>query len=697
MTCHRRIPLFAALLLCWAAPALALEGDLGGTVSTVIGGRAVELPLMKTDLSAEIEGDLATVTVVQSFLNPAQAPVNATYLFPLPEEAAVYGMEMRTGDEVVTAVIHRREEARATYEAAKAEGRNAALLNQLRPNIFSQEIANLMPGKPITVTLRYVQAAPKIDGAYELVMPLVVGPRYLGPQTAAAASRDDAGPARPGQWNFQPLPEAAGSQRADLPAAIEPERVSIRLHLKAGLPIVDAASRTHALTRRDLAADEAEFALSAGRTIDNRDFVFRYALAGADSQAGFLTHQDETGGTFSLLIEPPAVPAEASITPREMVFLLDCSGSMSGQPLEASRAFMTRALTGLRPTDSFRIIRFSDAASEFTDRPLPATPDNIARGIEYARSLNSEGGTNMASGISQALAGAPPAGTQRIVVFLTDGYIGDEATILGMVAGGMGDARLYAFGVGSSVNRFLMTALGRAGRGFSRFMDPTESVDAVASELAARLQSPVLTDIAIDWGRFKPTDLTIDRIPDLFAGQSIRIQGRYEAPADGQILLRGKVRGQPATLPVTLRFNPAGQGSKALPLIWARSTIEAEMDKLMAPQPLRPNHESDREIEETVTALGLSHSLMTQWTAFVAVSSRIANAVPQVTADAAVPLPLPAGMQPQGMPAPMAMAQPAQSTPGGGFSGSSTPEPATWAALLLLLAMAGWQLRRRSA
>src|SRR5690606_28700105 len=204
-------------------------------------------------------------------------------------------------------------------------------------------------------------------------------------------------------------------------------------------------------------------ALQEGRTIDNRDFVLRYRLAGAATEAGLLVQADESGGYFSLLIEPPAAPADADVTLREMVFLLDCSGSMHGLPMDASKAFMREALRKLRPTDSFRIIRFSDDATEFSEAPLPATADNIRRGLAYTDGLRGMGGTMMARGIRRALEVPAPPGSLRIVTFLTDGYIGNEAEILRLVEELRGGARLYAFGVGSGVNRHLLDELGRAG------------------------------------------------------------------------------------------------------------------------------------------------------------------------------------------------------------------------------------------
>ncbi|HRF43541.1 MAG TPA: VIT and VWA domain-containing protein, partial [Candidatus Competibacteraceae bacterium] len=434
----------------WTTALAVVPGDLGGRIETEVDGKPMTLPLLKTDINADLQGDLALVTVTQTFANPLNQAIHATYLFPLNENAAVNAMTLDVGDERIQAKIQRIEEARATFEKAKGQGRSAALLSQHRPNMFTQDIANLMPGLPVKVTLKYAQTVPRLDGAYELVIPLVVGPRYqpqgagvapgepmlrggvqhwnaqTGTASGAAAAHSQTAY---GQWEVEQLPAYPPVFELNVPEQIDPERVGLTVHLNAGMAIAAIDSRTHPITTGILENGRAEVRLANGRTLDNRDFVLRYTLAGTRTQAGLLAYRDARGGFFSLLLEPPQAPAETDITPREMVFVLDCSGSMSGLPIETSKAFMRIALRRLRSTDSFRIIRFSDAATEFSAQPLPATPGNIQAGLHYIDALNGEGGTEMSTGIRQALALPVPAGSLRIVTFLTDGYIGNEAEI----------------------------------------------------------------------------------------------------------------------------------------------------------------------------------------------------------------------------------------------------------------------------
>ena len=711
---HLSLALLALLSGLSVVPArAAVPADLGGQVQAQVDGTAVSLPLLKTDIDADIQGDLAEVRVTQTFANPLSRPVHATYLFPLHDQAAVHAMSMEVGDERIQARIQRVEQARATFEQAKQEGKSAALLNQHRPNMFTQDIANLMPGVPIKVTLSYAPTVPRQDGAYELVIPLVVGPRYQ-PQGAGVAPGQPAQPGgvqhwQPGlgtasgagaaqsqtphgQWELEQLPAYAPVAGLNWPGQIDPDRVGLAIHLNGGMPVADIGSPSHPLSTSTAGEGRAEIRLANGRTLDNRDFVLRYRLAGSRAQAGLLAHRDDRGGFFSLLLEPPQMPAAEEISPREMVFVLDCSGSMAGLPLDASKAFMRAALRQLRPTDSFRIIRFSDSATEFSAQPLSATPANVQAGLQYTDGLHGEGGTEMSTGIRQALTTPVPAGALRIVTFLTDGYIGNEVEILKLIKHNLGDARLFAFGVGTGVNRYLLNEMGRVGRGFTRYMDPTEDQEKVAQELASRLQSPLLTDIRIDWGDMQVTEASPESLPDLFAGQSLRIQGRYGQPGRHQIKIQGRAKGRPATLSLLVELPDGASDGGAVPVIWARSRI-ADFQYQLSTQGRRPGQESQDEdlLKRAITQLGLDFALVTPWTSFVAVSEQIRN--PDAASTGTLPVPLP---QVQGVAASAYGKPSAPVTGAGNFLGSAAPEPEALAGLTLLGLLLGRFLGQRA-
>lgn len=665
----------------------APQDPMAGQIIAENGQNRFELPMLALDYDIRIEGDVATVELTQSFLNPSQVPVNATYLFPLNQSAAVYGMTMKTGDEVVEAVIQKKAEAKANFEAAKSQGKSASLLEQHRPNMFTQNIANLMPGDIIEIRLRYTQTVPKVDGARELVVPLVVGPRYVPPKPERPAlvanhpTDDLTVPAKSTEkdgWVISNVPEYPEVSGLTIPPVVDDARVKMQIQIQAPVTIGNLTSATHAI---DIAqqGDAYVVTLSDGRTVDNRDFVLRYALGGDATEAGLLSHYDDkNGGVVSVMIEPPALPEASQITARELVFVLDTSGSMGGMPLNASKHFMNEALKNLRPTDYVRIITFDTATSQMSKRPIPADPDGIAYATDYVNALTAGGGTDIDNAIHAAFDTPALPDVMRIVVFLSDGYIGNEADVFSTIRNRIGDARIYAFGVGSAVNRFLLDGIANEGRGYARYIDPTEDSHEVAQKLAQDLKSPLLTDIQIDWGDLQIADQVPQRVPDLFAGGAVRAYARYQKGGAYTVTITGKVQGRPARyeLPVVLPSSP--QHADALPLIWARTKIKDLMRDYATAKDPEP-------FKDAVTKLGLDYNLQTEFTSFVAISKRVVNAQKKAL-DHQVPLHQVAGVT--------ASAYGYAPTPSG-FAGSSTPEPESIIGILLGLAFVGFRMRRR--
>lgn len=669
--------------------------DLAGTVQAQVDGKTINFPTLKVDVTAYIQGDVANVEIVQTFANPLEEPLNAKYLFPMNKSAAVYAMTMEVGDEIVEAQIKRKEEAKKTFEKAKSEGKAAALLTQHRPNMFTQNLANLMPGLPVKITLKYTQAIPKVDSDYELVVPLIVGPRYepLGNGEApdvvdngeVFGKQQSTSTSPFGQWELEEMPEYPETAGVDIPKSIENERVSIKVILESDISIKHAYSDTHAIDVDHVGSDRTKsvITLAKGRTIDNRDFVLRYGLSGALTEAGFIAEKEARGGFFSLMLEPPVAPKDAQVTPREMVFVLDTSGSMSGYPMDASKTFMRHAIKTLRPDDYFRIIRFSHNATEFTSAPVLATEENKRNGLSFVQGLYASGGTEIPGAIDQAFAMPPAPDTMRIVVFLTDGYIGNESRVLSQINEKIGNARIYAFGVGSGVNRYLLDEMGRTGRGFARYIDPTEEPEEVAMTLAKKLESPVLTDININWGNMQISDVTPDVIPDLFAGDSIRIQGRFTGTGTHTINVEGKVRGREGTLPLQVTLPKASNDNNErtpISLMWARSRIADHMRDINRPDGKRISGLSEDALKEKVVDLGLDYSLLTKWTSFISVSKKVYNKNPEAAADKNIPLPMVKGVTQAAYPA--------------SFNGGSVPEPGTLGGMAILGACA-YAARRR--
>ena len=696
-----------------------IRPELGGTIKVhTKEGAEFDLPALKTDLNVHIEGDLAGVTVVQTFINPTQEPLHATYLFPMNKDAAVHGMQMEISDEIVEAKIKKIEKAKKIFKKAKKEGKTASLLTQHRPNMFTQKIANLIPGLPIKITLKYAQTINKVDNEYQLVVPLIVGPRYqpLGSgkaplvvdQNIAVGVKKVRSDSTYGQWEIESLPKYPSVFGPNAQFQVDRERVSVKVNIKAGIPITNVYSHTHELDISGTEKDKVA-TLSDGRTIDNRDFVLNYRLTGKSTQASILTHRKEKDGYFSLLIEPPTVPQNQDITAREMIFVLDTSGSMSGEPMNASKVFMRHALKTLRPDDYFRIINFGSRSHEFTNSPIRATQNNLYRGQKHIDSLNANGGTEIAPAIVKAFSSPLISQTLRIVIFLTDGYVSNESEVMQLINEKIKDARIYAFGVGTSVNRYLLSEMGRIGHGFARYIDPTENSEEVAMKFARTLSSPLLTDISIDWNKLNVSEVTPEIIPDLFSGDSIRIQGKYEGSGLQTIRVNGKVQGREASLPLQLNLpqeNFYDASTSVIPLVWARSKISDYMRQLNAKSNVS-NKFSD-ELKFKVTTLGLDHSLATKWTSFVAVSRRGVNPEPEMTTEAQVPLPMVKGVKTTAYPSSTSILgsrkviKANNNTPsilGTNMAANSLPEPKTVAGLFMLM-VAGfatmWLIRRRT-
>lgn len=673
--------------------------DKGGeVVARTPDGEEAHLPMLEADYEVDIRGDLATVTVEQRFENPGEVPLDATYRMPMSEDAAVFEMQMRVGDELIRGVVQEKQEARETYEKAKSEGKAASLIEEDRPNLFTEKIANLMPGQPVDITLRYVETVEKVDGAYQLVVPFVVGPRYepadmSGNELVESEGGEETQPTGDGDDQEAMLPPIS---ELDAPDTIDEERVSLDVRIDGGVPVRNIESPTHALSTRELDPKNWQVGLAEGRTIANKHFVLDYDLRGDKTDAGLLAEWNEEFGEgyFSLLIEPPAELSDDEIVPREMVFLLDASGSMRGKAMESSRSYMRRALEDLRPTDTFRIVRFGDEAHEFSEEPREATDENIEEALAYVNDVRASGGTEMVPGFEQALEPEVPDDAVRFISFLSDGNVRNEYEVIRLLGEELGDGRVFSIGVGSGVNRFLLEEVARVGRGFSRYIDPNEydsdEIKAEARRVAEKLERPVLTDIDIDWGALDPRGVTPQKPGDLFDGESIRVAGRYQQPGEHTIEVRGRSGAQEVSIPIEVELPDESTDGKGVELTWAQSKIDEYMHTLTTPKQLRSTELDDDQIKEIVTQMGLDHSLATKWTSFVAVSEKVVNENPEENAEGQVPESKVDGMTEKGY------GKRAPGTPRFKSSqASGVPEPTTLGGLLLAAIAGAGALRRR--
>lgn len=597
-----------------AAPAEDDERPTEGTLRLEDDPREGEIagfPLQGTTVSATVSGFVAHVRVEQTFRNPYERPVEATYLFPLPDDAAVDSMEMRAGARVVRANIRRRHQAQEEYRQARDDGLLASLLEQERPNLFRQSVANIRPGDEIAVALTYTQALPYEEGSYRFVYPMVAGARY---QPEGAADE--------------------GSRQVVLADGERHDHVQVTIDADLGMDVAAVRSTTHAIevTRR---GERGHHVTLAEPATPDRDLDVRFQVAGESPTVAVLASppEGEEQGNFSLAIHPTLDVADDDVTPRELVFVVDTSSSMLGRPIELAQAAMRRALHGLRPTDTFRVLSFSDTTSELAPDALPATEENVERGVRFVSQMRALGATDMIRGLRAALAPEAEEQRMRVVLLLTDGFIGNETEVFREVHERLGHARVFAFGVGSAVNRYLLTRLVEVGRGDLQVVTLDESPQAAADRFADRIARPYLTDVSIDWGDLAVERAYPRRVPDLYADRPVLVHARYARGGRSDVTIRGRVAGRPFEQTVTVALPSDGDARPELRSVWARTRIR----DLMTAMALQPNEE----LQEEVTQLGLRHHLLTQWTAFVAIDPgyRVLpdGETPTVTQPASVP------------------------------------------------------------
>jgi Ca-activated chloride channel family protein len=572
-------------------------------------GQVVQCPLKHTDVVAEITGSVAQVEVVQIFQNPYDRKIEAVYVFPLPDRAAVNDMEIKVGERTIKGLIRKREEARAVYDAARQAGRIAALLDQERPNIFTQSVANILPGSEVAVTIRYFETVPYDSGTYTFSFPMVVGPRFVPGQPTAMGERGRSP-------DTTEVPDASRITPPGLPPERRPGHdISLEVRLDAGATARDLASPSHQVRIESNGRGGDIIRLQDEDSIPNRDFVLRYRVDGDAPNLIVLPHRAAGDGYFLAMIQPEARPASTDISPKEMIFVVDCSGSMSDEPIEKVKETMRYALQGLDPRDTFQIVRFANQAETFEPAPVPATLGNIARALRYVSSLSGDGGTIMLEGVKTALGYPEDPQHLRIVSFMTDGFIGNEEAILAYMAKHLGRARLFSFGVGTSVNRYLLDKMADFGRGAVEYVLPGEDSGKAIRRFYDRIRSPYLTDIQIDWGGLAVGDMHPSEIPDLFLGQPVTVSGRYAQPGTAEVTLRARLGGNPYEQRFTVTLPARRDDGEAIATLWARAHIEDLSDRLIVGK--------EPALIEEITRVALVHRLVSKYTSFVAVEEHI--------------------------------------------------------------------------
>jgi Ca-activated chloride channel homolog len=577
------------------------------------------LPLKDTRVEINVSGIIADVTVLQTYRNEGSRPINARYVFPASTRAAVYSMRMRIGDQVIVAKIKEREKAKAEFDEAKKSGKSASLLEQDRPNVFSMSLANIMPGDQVEIQLRYTELLVPTDGVYEVVFPTVVGPRYSSQPESAAPPED--------RWVKSPY-----LRQGEKPTSA----FHISARISAGVPIRDLSCVSHQILPQWQSPSIAQVASDDTDPFQgNRDFVLRYRLAGDQIASGLILYQGEEENFFLYMAQPPVRVTSADIPIREYIFVIDVSGSMNGFPLNTAKLLLRDLIGQLRPSDMFNVVLFAGDSTVLSESSLPADEQNISKAIGLIEQQRGNGGTELLAAIQKAMSLPPQADVSRSIVLVTDGYISGEKGVFDYIRDHLDQCNVFSFGIGSSVNRYLIEGVAKAGMGEAFVVTQEWEAPALAAKFREYIQSPVLTDIEVRASGFDIYDVHPSHVPDLFAQRPVILFGKWRGPVSGTLELHGKT-GQGDYL---TRLDVAGvqpdDANRALRYLWARSRI-AELSDYGSGD-LDAGRISD------ITSLGLKYNLLTQYTSFIAVREVVRNTQGPAK-DVDQPLPLPLGV-----------------------------------------------------
>ncbi len=613
----------------------------------------VALPLKHTEAHADITGHVATVHLKQRYHNPYDGRIEAVYVFPLPEHAAVNGFTMTIGARRIHGIIRPREQAEQIYYEARTRGHRAAMLTEHRPNVFTQRVANIAPREQIDIQVRYFHTLRYEDGDFEFVFPMVVGPRHNPPGTTDGIAAAPAGTTAPSPQPAR-LTYLGPDQRSG-------HDIDLHVDIDAGLPIDRIECHTHRVHVDRPRSGRATVRLAGDDRIPNRDFVLRFRPAGEDVRAMMFAQPpradavergDDEWGYFSLMLLPPDDTADLPRRPMHWTFLIDASATMNGEPLEAAKTAVVAALHQLDERDTFQIVRFGGRIEQFRPEPIRARNTNVLHAHLWVQRLSAGGGVDMVAAIEAALdvdghrhtAAAArrrdehAAGRGRVVAILTDGLVGNEAAVLTALHEHLGEARVFSFGIGSAPNRFLIERMARLGRGAVAYVSEARRAEQAMSTFIDRASRPALTDLQLDFGDLPVRQITPQALPELYAGRPVIVSGRFrgggvEPPAS--ITLTARRDGQSVRIDTPVRWRTDAGRRPGLDAAWARHRIADAHDRaLIEGRPV------DAQLIET---LAMDHALVSAWTAMVAVDGS-GRPTGRYGTTLEVPVPMPAGV-----------------------------------------------------
>ena len=591
-------------------------------------------PLKHTDVKANISGFIGITEVTQIFTNPMETPIEAEYIFPLPEKSAVFEMLMKIGDKTIRGIVKEKEEAKAIYNKAIQEGKRASLLDEERPNVFVQHVGNIMPGDEIKILIKYVEDIKYEEGIYEYVFPMTVGPRYV-PKSMEGK-----------EGNINPAYPEEGKRAG--------HDISISVEINSPINIEEVNSELHEINVEKVSNTSHIIKLAEHDSIPNRDFILKYRLGSETIEEGLISTKIKgKGGFASLIIQPPARPENYKIIPKEMIFVVDTSGSQIGFPLDACKKAMYLCIDKMHDHDTFNIICFSSVPEFLFKKSMPADEKNRELAREFMKKHNGGGGTEMMPPILAALKAKEDKDRLRIITIMTDGYVGNEDEIIKAIDQKCKkNTRVFSFGTGNSVNRYLITKMAEAGRGDSEIITVSyssrdkdnENINKIADAFFKKIDAPLMTNIELSWSGDKISEIYPKNIPDLYSNKPLILIGTYKKGGKGSVTVTGNVAGE--TIKKKIEFVLATEEDskyESLPYLWARRKIEYYSDK----DNFRGKDRDDDKIKQTIIKLGLDFGLATLYTSFVAVEDKVVNEDGKIE-HKDVPSEFPSGVSRQG-------------------------------------------------
>ncbi len=605
------------VMLVWAALMLgvpAVQAEEPGSpyflVKSELEGTE-QFPLESTSVSVDIVGPISDVTVRQRYRNRSSRVIEAEYVFPASTGAAVHDMVMKVGERTLQAVISKREEASERFAKAREEGRTASLLEQHRPNVYQMSVTNIRPGESVEVELRYSEILRPEFEVYRFVYPTVVGPRF---------SKDEAEGVHK-SWNANPYLQSGEAAPMDFSM-----RVNIRLALElSGL----LSSHEIQVAYEDKRSALVTLAQSESRGAD-RDFVLQYRLGGGAIESGVLAYAGAEHDTFLLVLEPPHDVPPAAVVPREYLFVVDVSGSMEGFPLETGKVLARRLLSTMKAGDRFNVMLFAGGQEVLSPQSLPATPENIEAGVTFISSARGGGGTELHAALVRAFEMDREGGRSRSIVLITDGYVNFEPKLFELVQRSLGRGNLFPFGIGTSVNRYLIEGLARLGRSEPTVVLQAPDAAAAADRFVREISTPIMTDISLSFEGGTAIDVEPTVSPDLFASRPLTIVGKWKGGAAGSVTVSGTTSTGRFTRTVPIIPMP-GAGGAVLEQLWARERLKRLSDFATSAK--------DSKLVEELTQLALRYKILSNYTSFVAVDTQRSQS--SAVSIIRQPLPLP--------------------------------------------------------